>query len=164
MCYIGNTQQKLKLRMNQLFSETAKLINHSSKSDSFANHFAEHFKGVVQDVTVHTVRKMVKMEVVWQGNAISCVKSFGKLSCSLCMKERLSILKMGKDEPDKLINSWSEIYGACRHKTRFHRYTKNRLPSTDEGDTPERALGDLTNANDARIQPPPGDLRFCVAV
>ena len=71
---------------------------------------------------------------------------------------------MGKDEPDKLINSRSEIYGACRHKTRFHRYTKNGLPSTDEGDTPERALGDLTNANDARIQPPPGDLQFCVAV
>jgi len=138
--------------MNQHFSEAAKLINHSSISDSFANHFEEHFKGDDRDATVHTVRKMVKMEVAWQGSAISC------------MKERLMILLMGKDKPDKLINSRSEIYGTCRHMTRFHRYTMNGLPSTDEGDTPERALGDLTNANDARIKPPPGGLLFCVAV
>jgi len=39
-----------------------------------------------------------------------------------------------------------EIYGSCRHKTRFHRYTMNAITSTDDGDNPERALGDITNA------------------
>jgi hypothetical protein len=30
-----------------------------------------------------------------------------------------------------LINSCSEIYGACRHKARFHRYNSSTI-STDE--------------------------------
>ena len=58
------------------------------------------------------------------------------------MKERLEILKQSRKNPDKLLNSNSELYGACRHKTKFHRYTRNMPASTDEGDNPERVLGD----------------------
>ena len=163
MHYIGNTQQKLKERMNQHFSETARLVNDGVKSDSFVNHFASHFSGNDKDVTRQTIRKMVKMDIIWQGDAISCMKSFGHLSCQLCMAERLAILKKAKEEPDKLINSRLEIYGSCRHKTRFHRYTMNGLTSTDDGDNPERALRDLTNANATKPKPPPGDLQFCMA-
>jgi len=79
------------------------------------------------------------MKILWQGDAISCMKSFGTLKCSLCMRERLEILKKSQKEQDKLINTCGEIYGACRHKTRFHRYTQNiNITSTDDGDTPER--------------------------
>ncbi len=140
--YIGNTQQKLKERMQQHFSDTARLCNDGVKSDSFAAHFASHFNDTDEDVARRMVRDIVDMEVVWQGNAISCMKSFGKLSCRLCMKERLEILKQSRKNPDKLLNSNSELYGACRHKTKFHRYTRNMPASTDEGDNPERVLGD----------------------
>ena len=72
------------------------------------------------------------------------MKTFGKLSCTLCMKERLKImeaLKLDKKMNSKnLINSNNEIYGACRHKPRFHRYALLQKASTDEGLTsPERS-------------------------
>ena len=43
------------------------------------------------------------------------------------MKERITILKYMHKQPDLLINNNSEIYGSCRHKPRFHRFS---LPST----------------------------------
>ena len=69
---------------------------------------------------------------MWHGNPISSSKSFGKLSCSLCMKERLEILKAIKNQPKRLIKSSNELYGACRHCPVFHRYT-NYKSSADEG-------------------------------
>ena len=40
---------------------------------------------------------------------------------------------------EKLINSSHEIYGACRHKSKFHRYRIFFNSSTDEGpSSPER--------------------------
>jgi len=77
------------------------------------------------------------------------------LELQTLMAESLAILKMAKEEPDKIINSRLEIYGSCRHETRFDRYTMNGLTSTDDGDNPERALGDSTNANDTKPKPPP---------
>ena len=80
------------------------------------------------------------MDILWKGNPITCVKSFGKINCSLCMKERLLILNALGDKMDKkrLINSNNELYGACRHKPKFHRYTTYNS-SADEGQlSPER--------------------------
>lgn len=148
--YIGNTQQKLKKRMEQHFGETTKLVNDGEKSDSFAAHFASHFLDQEQDARRQDIRNMVDMEIVWQGDAISCMKSFGQLNCRLCMKERLEILKQTRKYPDKLLNSKSELYGACRHKTKFHRLEMNTA-STDDGDNPERVFGEDPNV--ANIQP-----------
>jgi len=134
--YVGNTQQKLKLRMNQHYMDVRNLVNKQLTSDSYARHFASHF--IKEDnITAQKIRNINKLEILWQGNPISCVKSFGKPSCSLCMKERISILTETRERPTRLINSCNEIYGACRHKTRFHRY-KNYTTSTDDGVTPER--------------------------
>ena len=41
--YIGNTQQKLKQRMSQHFSEIKNMVNADKLSDSFAKHFASLF-------------------------------------------------------------------------------------------------------------------------
>ena len=38
------------------------------------------------------IREMVKVSILWYGDQISCHKSFGKLNCKLCMKERVLIL------------------------------------------------------------------------
>ena len=100
------------------------------------------------------------MEIIWQGNPISCMKTFRQLNCRLCMRERLEILKMGKKEPRKLINSRSEIYGACRHKPRFHRYFMNGPTSADEG-LKSRKDGPQPTGSADSIAPPPGKLSFC---
>ena len=80
----------------------------------------------------------------WQGagikhyDPISSMKTFGRVNCNLCMMERLEILKAERIDrlkgEGKLINSSNELYGSCRHRTKFHRYHifKN-LISTDEG-------------------------------
>ena len=57
------------------------------------------------------------------------------------MKERMAILDVLENHPGKIMNSRSEIFGGCRHVTRFHRYLVNRPlehPSTDDGSNPER--------------------------
>ena len=124
MFYVGNTQQKLKLRINQHLGEVCTLVNKGKTSDSFAKHFAKHHQNRTDKLTIGEARKKVKVTILWQGNSISCNKSFGKLNCSLCMKERIKILSFQTESPNLIINSNSEFYGACRHKPRFHRYAK----------------------------------------
>jgi hypothetical protein len=87
-------------------------------------------------------RKMMKVKIVWQENAISCMKSFGKLNCSLCMRERIEILSTIRQEEWRIINHCKEIYGACRHNTKLYRFLKEHTDvkntTTDEGDKPEK--------------------------
>lgn len=42
MFYVGNMQQKLKLRTNHHLGEVCTLVNKGKTSDSFAKHFAKH--------------------------------------------------------------------------------------------------------------------------
>ena len=123
-CYVGNTQQTFKDRMNGHFNDVQKLVCKKVQSDSFARHFAKHF---TTKPSPKNLRDILDFEVLWAANPISAVRSFGKLSCSLCMAERLKILSYTKNKTKNLMNACSEIYGACRHKPRFHRF-----PSTDE--------------------------------
>ena len=132
--YIGNTQQKLKARMNAHFSETKDLANNNKQSDSFAKHFASHFKD--KEIARGDVRKITSVDILWQGKPISCVKTFKKLNCSLCTRERLEIYQAMKKEKENntnlLINSLNELYGACRHNPRFHRYCTIIPQSADD--------------------------------
>ena len=140
--YIGNTSQTHKTRFGQHCDDVRNLVRLERKADSFARHFAAHVKeGPVGD-TRGELRKVVDHEVLWEGNPISCVKSFGKLNCKLCMRERMEILKASREDKENLINSCHEIYGACRHKAKFHRFIKNgnvtNNTNTDDGGKPER--------------------------
>jgi len=116
-------------------------VNLGDKSDSFADHMANHFeeRGLTA-ATCQMTKEMVKMKLLWQGNIISCMKSFGKRNCKLCMKERLAILRKSQKNPKKMINAKSEIYGGCRHKTKFHRFNLNSPieQSTDDAASAER--------------------------
>ena len=60
------------------------------------------------------------------------------------MKERCCILDSHKKDSTKLINSRSEIFGACRHKTKFHRLARNKTTSTDDGAKPEKVSASTT--------------------
>ena len=82
------------------------------------------------------IRKKVKILILWRGNPISTMKTFGQLNCSLYMRERLSILEQVKNNPNNLINASNEIYGSCCHKTKFHWYYSTQR--TDERTSPEK--------------------------
>ena len=122
--------------MQQHFNDVKKLHTKGEKSDSYAKHFAEQLQNF-DKITPTLQRNSITCSVIWKGNPISAVKSFGTANCSLCNKERLEILKQSRRDPLILINSCNEIYGACRHKPRFHRYCKAE-PSTDESIDDER--------------------------
>ena len=76
------------------------------------------------------------------------MKTFGKLSCALCMKERIEILK--KRNNKKLINSNDEIYGGCRHRTHFHEFHRqDQMETNMHTDEASESLAErLSNVSD----------------
>lgn len=70
------------------------------------------------------------------------------------MKECLSILEHSRENPTTTINASSELYGACRHKPRYHRYPKNYTTiSTDDERNSE-----IVKSQDIDNSPPMPDL------
>ena len=114
--------------MNQHFADVKNLVNNGDFSDSFAKHFASHFKNDENksNITKGDVRNITNVEIIWQGKPISTVKTFKNLNCSLCARERLEIYKATKldkkNNTNFLINSLNELCGGCRHIPRFHRF------------------------------------------
>ena len=80
----------------------------------------------------------MKIDILWQGNPISCVKTFSTPSCQLCMKERIFILHHSHKDPESLINKHNKIYGTCRHNPKFHWFDTTNNTSTDESKKDER--------------------------
>ena len=144
MKYIGNTQQKVKTRMQGHKQETKELFIKGRRSDSFAAHFAQLIPPGTETKDVKNHFKYT-VDILWQGNPLSCVKTFGTSACKLCAKERLAILKLTRSTPHLAINRCTEIYGACRHQTKFHRFDikkeENNMVSTDEAKNAERVPG-----------------------
>ena len=117
--YIDTTQQNFKKRTDGNLSDLLCLLKNGQKSDSFAAHFEQHFNAT----TSHTdLRKYLTFKVVNQVNPIGKMKIFTKPNCNLCMEECLTILKKLHEKCVTIIENNLEIYGACRHKTTFHRF------------------------------------------
>jgi len=60
------------------------------------------------------------------------------------MKERATILKLKWKGPDKVMDSNSELFGACRHNTKSHRSLATgdiAAGSTDDAVSAERVEG-----------------------
>jgi hypothetical protein len=137
--YIGQTQQNFKNRMEGHHNDVGLFHNPNKpakRSDSYSRHFAtqlQNWKAIPPKVQ----REHYSSKILWQGNPISAVKSFGTQHCILCNKERLAIFKQFKKDPQSLINSCGEIYGGCLHKPKFHRYS-NKQTSTDESKMDEK--------------------------
>ena len=82
--YIRNTQQKVKKRIESHMRNVCNLANRKQQSDSFASHFVTVFQ--VRDSTKLTrkdVHKCISVDILWEGNPITIMKSFGKPSCAL---------------------------------------------------------------------------------
>jgi predicted GIY-YIG superfamily endonuclease len=134
MKYIGNTQQTVKNRMAKHKQDARQLFLRGKHSDSFAAHFAQLIPEGTDSKDVKNHIKY-KVEILWQGNLLATVKTFGTSACKLCAKERLAILKLTRSTPHLAINRCNEIYGVCRHNPGFHRFDikeENNMVSTDE--------------------------------
>ena len=156
--YIGQTQQFFKKRMEGHLQDVKNLLCHQVKSDSYAKHIAPHLmmfspkplpekasenqmkQHQVQCKKLHNVHRLnISSRILWQGKSISTVKTFRTKHCTLCNQERLHIFNRSLVDPEKLINSCTEIFGACRHKTQFHRYVK-AVPSTEDSTKEEKVM------------------------
>ena len=140
MQYIGQTQRALKKRMGEHYNDVKKAVELGEDSGSFAAHFKKHFVGKAK-VRAPEVRALCATKILWKANPIPCVKPFKKMSCALCMRERAEIIKRALKNDKKTINSNSELYGACKHNPKFHRFTTKTVTqgrSTDDGLGPER--------------------------
>ena len=92
------------------------------------------------------MRNISDVEIIWQGNPISSVKTFKNLNCNLCTRERLEIYKAiklnKKNNTNFLINSLNEIYGGCRHNPKFHRICNICPQSADDAVNAEKVEND----------------------
>lgn len=105
--YIGNTQQTFKARMNAHFNDVQQLVKNGKFSDSFARHFAQHFS------KKPSPRQQPIGENLWATRMHSLhggeTEHFRFHEKKVCQSNE----------------SCSEIYGACHHKTRFHRFARH---------------------------------------
>jgi hypothetical protein len=113
--YIGNTQQYFKTQMKGHFQDVNTLVNKGIYSDSYAHNFANLAPPGAKGPTPGMQRDMIASEIIWKGNPMTVVKSFGKNSCKLCSRERMEIIKHLFNPECPTINSRLEIHGACRH-------------------------------------------------
>ena len=127
--------------MNQHFAETKDLVNNEKFSDSFAKHFASHFKDE-NDISRGDVRNIASAEIIWQGNPISSIETFKNLNYSLCIRERLEMCKAmkldKKNQSNLLVNSPNELHGGCRHNPKFHGFCCICPQSADEAIAAEK--------------------------
>ena len=118
--YIDKLQQTFKNEQTVISPISSVLSRNGQKLDSFAAHFEQHFHASLQPADL---RKFRTFKVVKQLNLIRAMKTFTKPNCNICMEERLTFLKKIRDKHVTIMNKNSEIYGACRHKTTFHRFS-----------------------------------------
>ena len=78
-----------KKRMEQHFQDVAQKVANNKNSDSFAAHSAKHF---IQKPSPQECRKIMSFDILTTVNPIGSMKTWGKLSCTLFMKERIEII------------------------------------------------------------------------
>ena len=111
-----------KKRMEQHFQDVAQKVVNNKNLDSFAAHFAKHF---TQKPSPQECRKIMSFDILSTVNPIGSMKTWGKSSCTLCMKERIEIIDNSRRKYSQINNACSEVYGSCRHIPRFHRFTQH---------------------------------------
>ena len=72
--------------MEQYFQDIVQKVQHDKHSDTFAAHFVTHFD---QKPTPQQCREIMKFVFSAKVNPIGSMKTWGKPSLTLCMKERL---------------------------------------------------------------------------
>ena len=73
----------LKKRMEQHFQDVAQKVANNKNLDSFADHFAKHF---TRKPSPQECREIMSFDIISTVNPIGSMKTWGKSSCTLCMK------------------------------------------------------------------------------
>ena len=133
--YIGSTHQFLKKRMQGHNNDVITCQQTGKNKSSFSAHFAfmlQNFKPITQRL----IRNSITYSILWQGNPISTVQTFGTSCCRLCTQEKIAIIRAARNQPTSLINKRQDLHEACKHIPQFHRFkeTGDSTNSTDEAD------------------------------
>ena len=130
-CYIGSTSNHAKTRFQNHTSQIIQCHETGKRSTSAAKFFAAalmNFRPGTVSATL--VRSQIEYSILWQGNPLATVQTFGTPHCKLCSKERLETYKRARHKRDTLINERTNLFEACLHKPSFHRYKVDEC--TDE--------------------------------
>ena len=120
-CYIGSTSCHAKTRFQHHTSNVVQCHATGKKSTSAARFFAALLMNFRPGtVSARLVRNQIEYSILWQGNPLSTVQTFGTPHCKLCSKERLEICKRARHKRDTLINDRTNLFEACNHKPSFH--------------------------------------------
>jgi hypothetical protein len=114
------------------FQDIKKLMEKGIHLDSYARRFAGIWPGGASPPMPGMQRDLIKCDILWQGNPISVVQTFGKSTCALCNREHMEIIKLSQPSLDILSNSCLEIHNMCCQKPRLHRFHEQESPSADE--------------------------------
>lgn len=130
--YIGSTGMKLKDRIGQHcnIAQASHNGRHKEKS-TFQTHFCNHLNVLFPDgekVRGATVRNMLEVEVLWEGNPLTMNRMFGTRSCRLCLEEKVEILKHLDKDPGMMVNTSIELMRGCRHTAKLHRFVRSTEP------------------------------------
>ena len=110
--------------MEEHFQDVAQKVINNNSSDSFAAHFAKHF---TQKPSPHQYYELMSFDILSMVNHIGPMKTWGKSTCTLCMKETIEIIDSSRRRYRKIINLCSEVYRAC-----LNIQDSIGLPSTDD--------------------------------
>ena len=120
-CCTGSTSCTAKSRFQRHTTQILKCHETGQKSTSVARFFAATLMNWRPGtVTANLVRHQTKCSILWQGNPLSTVQTFGTPSCKLCNKERLEICKRAKFKRAMPMNERTDLFEACNHKPSFY--------------------------------------------
>ena len=129
--YIGATSKTLKDRVAGHLQDTHRLLREGMGGSTLASHLAKMWQANSNSIpSAGKLRDGLSYSILWQGDPFSCSKTFGKLQCKLCQKERVALLRHSWSDGGNMLNKLSELHGSCRHTARFHRLSMR--PGTDD--------------------------------
>ena len=95
MYYIGNTSRSFKQRTNEHVGDIRNYVINDEQSSALAEHFGNHIRSKFRDrLDNKFVRSMMKFEVLWKGDTLSCIHNFNSLNFHLCIAKKFKILKI----------------------------------------------------------------------
>ena len=136
--YIGNTQQNLKKHIDTHLSESCSMVNKNEVSDSFVRHFATQFSTEAKITIMALEKDQCRNYMARKTNFVH---------------ETLQETNMYVMHERTTIDSYSpnKVYGACRHKTKCHRYDNSILFSADER---HQGLKGIDETNNKKLTSP----------
>ena len=92
--------------MEQHFQDLAQKVTNIKNLDSFADHFAKYF---TQKPSPQHCCEIMSFDILSTVNPTGSMKTWGKSSCTLCMKERIEIIENLQRRYSQIINACSEV-------------------------------------------------------